>query len=194
MIKNALIFLLFTLNILLCALFLTKNKAHRTEFDNINTNIINERWEVSRSIFKSFQFEDANLLISDSTSKFLNSILNDKELMVLRIHFPYCESCVYPVIENIEKYRRISNQQFLILTSFPSADYAEEFNDFMHDKSLIVKNISNQDFNFDEYDNSSAFLIVLKPDISYHKLFFPNQYNTYIMEEYTDNYFRNGKK
>ncbi|HAH59384.1 MAG: hypothetical protein KUL83_12565 [Lentimicrobium sp.] len=101
--------------------------------------------KLSRSIFQTFQFEDANLLITDSTSQVLDSILDSKEKLILRINFPYCESCVYPVIENIEKYHKNSNQQFLVLTSFPNDDYAEEFHNFMNDKSVRVINISNQD-------------------------------------------------
>ncbi|MDY0278751.1 MAG: hypothetical protein RBQ97_11780 [Acholeplasma sp.] len=145
MIKNILIIALISLNFFLCVMFLKRNGAHISEYDKINIHIINERSEVSRSIFQSFQFEDANLLITDSTSQVLDSILDSKEKLILRINFPYCESCVYPVIENIEKYHKNSNQQFLVLTSFPNDDYAEEFHNFMNDKSVRVINISNQD-------------------------------------------------
>jgi regulatory protein YycI of two-component signal transduction system YycFG len=53
MMKNILIIALISLNIFLCVMFLKRDGTHRSEFDNINTNIINERSEVIQIYFSN---------------------------------------------------------------------------------------------------------------------------------------------
>ncbi len=182
--KNLALILLITLNIFLCFSLLNNKKKNSFTLEEKSKVDVYTSREISKSFINTLRYEHKQVEISDSAKMILNPFIKKGNTLIFRINFPYCESCIYPVIEELNKNTKLKRLNTLIITSFPNFEYAEDFNLFMKDKSLKAINIQDKYLSIDQTENTGAYLCVYESDFSICSIFFPNKYNFFILSDY----------
>jgi hypothetical protein len=178
------IVILVILNILLCLIGAKRNIVYHKQLEGIIENNNLEKSEISRAFLLSYMYQDSKITISEKMKEKLLSLGSKTPIVILRINFPYCESCVYPVLDSLESNFSNLDKRVIILTSFPNDDYAFEFNSYMANKPFVKYNIPSNDFVFYDSDEMGTFLVIMFPDLSFKKLFIPNKYNHFLLNQY----------
>lgn len=188
--KSLLLLSLLVFNIAICFFGLKRNFDHQKQLESLINYSNTEKSEISRALLLSYKYQDSSIIISEEMKEKLNSLCGNNPTLILRFNFPFCENCVYPVIDSIENIYLNSDKQVLILTSFPNEDYASEFNTYMMNKPFIKFNIPNNEFVFDDSGEMGTFLLIMFPDFSFKKLYMPNKYNHFLLKQYLPLFFK----
>ena len=187
--KNILLIILVILNIWLGCLGLNSRKLYESQIYNLQERNSFENAEIAKSFINTIRYHQTTFLISDSACNIINRLfVNSPDFKLFyRINFPYCEICIYPVIEKLSTLAsKLGVENIIILTSFPSEDYSIDFINFTKDKKVKVINIPDLDFCFNTNDFVGSYLFLLNSKYDHRYLFFVSQYNQFMIHPYID--------
>ncbi len=143
--------------------------------------------EIAEAYIKSLKYYQIDHHVSDYAADTILSLFNKthSRLLFYRIDFPYCGNCVLPTIDNlIEKLDEIGSEKIVILTSFPSMEYADELNEYIKDSGLNILNLPHNEFCLDCNNFIGAYLFTMDIYLNTQNLFFTNKCNTSIVSKY----------
>lgn len=149
----------------------------------MNTDMVVD--DISHNLMKNIIYENS---IPDISVHYRDTILNlvkDGKKLFYRIDFPYCEQCVYPVIDSLNSYaQKVGYNKVVLLSSFPVGDYGNDFKEHMRKYKLHVINIPDLDFCFQTKDLIGTYLFLMNHEMSLDKLFFCGKNNHFLLKDY----------
>jgi len=108
----------------------------------------------------------------------------NSEILIFRVDFPYCENCVFPTLDKLAEYSQsLGKENIVILTSFPSNDYASTFMNYIQKYELNVINVPFDDF-YIENDFIGSYLFEMDYFLYSKNLFFPKNCNIFMLDYY----------
>ncbi len=188
--KNILLTTFIACNLWLCYLLITTKKEYNLNLQSLAAKSIdNYKDFISDSFIKSIKYEECSFHVSIDARKKILDLFSEKSnnKLFFRISFPYCGSCIFPVIDELESiYHNTGIDNIFIITSFPNEDYAKEFEDFMKTKKLKIINIPDVDFCLDTKGFNGSYLFIMDEELHHKKLLFINKFNHFILDNYLD--------
>jgi len=147
--------------------------------------------EIAKSFIYDLKYLNQPLHMSDNTKLLLNNLVkkNGGRLLFFRIDFPYCDDCIFPVINKLINYENILQHNIVFITSFPNEEYAYEFNQIVDRKNLNIVNIPYIELNFNDKEILGSFLFTLDANLKHHNLFFTNKYNLFMIDNFINYIF-----
>lgn len=183
--RNIPLIIVIGLNIWLCLIILSNSNISETAA----TQYLSSRYcddEITEGFVNSIKHEHMAFQISADAKIILDEIfsIENSTKLIYRLDFPYCGSCVYPVIEKLSDAPELLKKNIIILSAFPSEEFAADFNGFMKDKNLKVVNIPDLEFFFDSKNFIGAYMFLMNSSLIQEKMFFTNQCNQFMLDEY----------
>lgn len=142
--------------------------------------------DIAYCTIKNINYSNSILLL-DKVSVDMNMLQIKDSLynVIYRVDFPYCENCIYPVIEKLDNLaKEIGKDRVFIITSFPDSNYGKDFYLFMKKYDLNVLNLPTNVFGISSKDLIGSYLFVMNKKVEAEKLFFVGKNNHYMLDEY----------
>jgi len=136
---------------------------------------------------KIYTHEEAKLNTLHHADSVLNNYLNIYgTLLVYRIPFPYCESCIMPSLKELQKLSEEKQiDKILVLTSFLNEKEYSKFKQYVDTSKLNYCNIPELELNINSKESEGAYsFLISKQSIKPQFLFFNSRLNNRIFISY----------
>lgn len=183
--RNIPLIIVIILNFWLCFIILSyRNKSVTETVQNPSFRYCED--EITEGFLNSIKHEHMAFQISADANNIFDEIfsIENSRKLFYRLDFPYCGSCIYPVIEKLSHTPELLKNNIIILSAFPSEEFAADFNGFMKDKNLKVINIPDLEFYFDSKNFVGAYMFLMDSNLNQERMFFTNQCNQFMLDEY----------
>ena len=184
--KNILLSILIFCNVS----FIIINYKQKKNCENISTKLIIKYETLFNDykgfIHKTYKYENVELNTNDSTSKILCSYIDKYgTLLIYRIPFPYCESCIMPTLKQLKEFTH-ENQidNILIITSFLDIKAYNKFRQEIDTNKFNYLNISEIDLNINSKESEGSYTFILQQSMKPLSLFFNSKFNNQIFASY----------
>jgi hypothetical protein len=183
--RNILLIIVIILNIWLCLIILSNRNISETVTTRNLSSGCNED-EITEGFLNTIKYEHMAFQISGNANNIFDEIfsIDSSKKLFYRLDFPYCGNCIYPVIEKLSDTPELLKNNIIILSAFPSEKFAADFNGFMKDKNLTVINIPDLEFFFDSKHFIGAYMFLMDSNLNQERMFFTNQCNQFMLDEY----------
>jgi len=185
--RNIVIVILIAFNIVLGINLVSISKKHENNIKLMKSSYDFMKGEFAKSFIKLLEYEDSKLQVSDSAKILFKKIFNrsDNTILVYRLSFPYCDDCIFPIIESLKKNtQEFKYENVVIVSAFPNDEYAKEFNRYMEDSGLNVINIPDMGYCLNSDEIIGSYLLTMNSKFQYNNLAFTNKYNFFIINDY----------
>ena len=181
---------LLFVNLAQCFFFVKIRNAYSINSSKLEAKSINHYEEgISEGFLNTLRYEESSFQVSNSAKNQISALFNNTNEVKLffRIEFPFCDVCVYPTIDKISEYSSLTNNlEVLLISSFPSEEYAADFNKIVSNKKIRVLNIPNLEFCLDNHNPMGAYLFTMNADFQHENLLVINKSNKFMVDRYLD--------
>ena len=188
--KYILLVLIIACNVWLCVTLILNKQKYNSKLLLLQSEFSDEsKNQVSNAFINTIKYEKTSFLISDSAKANIKKLYSDGSnfKLIYRLSFPYCESCIIPVIDKlISKCPQLCKMDIVIVSAFPMNEYAEEFNRTMKKRNLKIINIPEIDFCLDLNNFYGPYLFIMDSNFHHKYLFFTNKFNFFMLDDYID--------
>lgn len=195
--KNILLIIFIACNLWLSFVLISNKQNCDTQLSLLKEKSIdNFKAHITDTFIKTISYEDSRVKVSISAKNTISDLYSKgKDIkLIYRLNFPYCGSCIFPVIEELDaKCDEMGVDNIIIVSSFPNKEYAEDFDREMSDKKLRVINIPDIDFSLDNNGFNGSYLFLMDSSLHQESLFFTNKFNLFMLNDYL-NFINNSMK
>ena len=188
--RNIVLIVLVACNIWLCIILILNKQDYNSKLSLLQAKSIDEcKNQVSDAFTNTIKYAETSFILSDSATVIIKELFStgNASKLFYRLSFPYCESCIYPVIDKIiKKYPELRKDDIVLISAFPTEEYAEEFNHDMENKKLRVINIPDIQFYLDRNNFDGSYLFIMDSNLHHKNLFFTNKCNLFLTDNYID--------
>lgn len=184
--KNLSLIILLLFNIVIVII----NYKQKNDYKNLHTKLT-VQYDILLSDYNSFidktyRYEGVKYNINNNATNILHKYANEYgTILIYRIPFPYCETCIVPVIKILQEFaneNQINN--ILIVTSFPNMEEYNEFKQHTDNNQLNYINISELDLNINHKESEGSYTFIIQQSMKTESLFFNSKYNSRMFSIY----------
>lgn len=183
--KNIILIILSLCNIS----FIVINYKQKKEYEDISTKLI-INYETLFNDYKTFidkMYTYGNKLNTqnDADSILRAYIYKYETLLVYRIPFPYCETCIMPTLKELQTFASENQiKNILILTSFIDKKEYNKFRQQIDTNKLNYHNISEIDLNINSKESEGSYTFIIQKSMNLQFLFFNSKLNNKLFISY----------